>query len=70
LLVAYSGEKRAEIMDYKTDSVGTWRGNLPEYQRQMGYYLRAASEILGFRVERATLLFLLAKEAVEVVNEG
>ncbi len=70
LLVAYPGEKRAEIVDYKTDSVVTWRGNLAEYERQMGYYLRAASEILGFRVERATLLFLSAKEAVEVLNAG
>ena len=70
LLLAHPGERRAEIVDYKTDSAFTWRKNLPEYERQMGYYLRAASQILGYRVERATLLFLSAREVVEVLNEG
>jgi hypothetical protein len=32
----------------------------------MGIYLRAASEILGFVVEKATLVFLGAREVVEV----
>ena len=60
-------EKRvAEIVDYKTDSVGTWQGNLAGYERQMGYYLRAASEILGFGVERATVVFLAAREVLEI----
>ena len=50
--------RTAEIIDYKTDSAFLWESRLPEYQRQMGYYLRAASEILGFKVEKATLVFL------------
>jgi ATP-dependent exoDNAse (exonuclease V) beta subunit len=68
LLVAHPGERRAEIVDYKTDSAFTWERNLGEYERQMGYYLRAASEILGYRVERATLLFLGARREVEVAG--
>ena len=70
LLMVNAGEKRAEILDYKTDSAFTWRKNLPDYERQMGYYLRAASDILGYRVERATLLFLSPKESVEVLNDA
>ncbi len=70
LLLVHPREKRAEILDYKTDSASTWWKNLPDYRRQMQYYLRAASDILGFRVERATLLFLGPKEAVEVLNEA
>jgi ATP-dependent helicase/nuclease subunit A len=66
-LLLVDAEKRvAEIVDYKTDSVGTWQGNLAGYERQMGYYLRAASEILGFGVERATVVFLAAREVREV----
>ncbi len=66
LLVVDAVGKRAEIIDYKTDSVGTWEGNLPSYERQMGYYLRAASDILGFGVERAAVVFLAARRSCEV----
>ncbi|MGN6368371.1 MAG: helicase-exonuclease AddAB subunit AddA [Phycisphaerae bacterium] len=70
LLLVHAREQSAEILDYKTDSPFTWQKNLPEYQRQMQYYLRAASDILGFRVARATLLFLAPKQAVEVLNDS
>ncbi|HUO09188.1 MAG TPA: helicase-exonuclease AddAB subunit AddA [Phycisphaerae bacterium] len=66
LLLVHPASKSAEILDYKTDSPRTWQKNLPDYERQMGYYLRAASDILGFPVTRATLLFLTAREAVEI----
>ena len=49
-------------------TVQLYATRLEDYTRQMRYYLRAASEILGFRVEKATLLFLSAKKE-EVVFE-
>jgi ATP-dependent helicase/nuclease subunit A len=66
VLIAEPGKARAEIVDYKTDSAWTWQGNVEGHRRQMGIYLRAASEILGFVVEKATLVFLGAREVVEV----
>ncbi len=57
----------AEIFDYKTDGTFLWQSRLEDYRRQMRYYLRAASEILGFPVSRATLLFLSAKTEHEVL---
>ncbi len=58
VLIVDTQSRTAEIIDYKTDSAFLWESRLAEYQRQMRYYLRAASEILGFKVEKATLVFL------------
>jgi ATP-dependent helicase/nuclease subunit A len=58
--------RTAEVFDYKTDSAFLVDERLEDYTRQMRYYLRAASEILGFEVEKATLLFLAAQREVEV----
>ena len=55
----------AEIVDYKTDSKFLWEKRVEDYRRQMEYYLAAASDILGYTVEKATLVFLGAQ--VEVV---
>ncbi len=66
LLIVDSAIKHAEIIDYKTESSETWQRNLPAYETQMRYYLRAASDILGFPVPRATLLFLSPRVAHEV----
>jgi ATP-dependent exoDNAse (exonuclease V) beta subunit len=66
VLVTDQEQRAAEIIDYKTDSLRMWERRLPEYERQMTYYLRAASEILGFEVERAVLVFLTAREEREV----
>ncbi len=66
LLLVNPHTHTAEIIDYKTDSPFTWQSHLPEYERQMAYYLRAASEILGFPLERATLAFLSPKQLREV----
>jgi ATP-dependent helicase/nuclease subunit A len=54
--------KTAEIFDYKTDAAFTWEKNAEGYAEQMRYYLQAAGEILGFKVDRATLLFLTPKQ--------
>ncbi len=70
LLMVDREKKVAEIVDYKTDSARTWEGNVAGYEVQMGYYLRAATDILGFGVERATLVFLAAREVREVRNKG
>jgi ATP-dependent helicase/nuclease subunit A len=56
----------AEIIDYKTDSAFTWEKNAEGYREQMRYYLKAASDILGFAVKRATLVFLTPREVREV----
>jgi ATP-dependent helicase/nuclease subunit A len=68
VLIAEIGpaKRQAEIVDYKTDSLRLWETRLPEYRRQMGYYLQAASQILGFPVEKATLVFVAAREEREV----
>ena len=60
--------RTAEIFDYKTDSTFLWEERLEDYRRQMGYYLRAASEILGFKVEKATLVFLSPRKEHIVTN--
>jgi ATP-dependent exoDNAse (exonuclease V) beta subunit len=67
LLVDVAG-RRGEIVDYKTDAVRRWEGRVEDYQRQMRYYLAAASEILGFGVERATLVFLSARREIVVTR--
>ncbi len=56
----------AEILDYKTDSEFTWQSSLDDYRRQMHYYLTAASDILGFPVRSATLIFLSPREQITV----
>jgi ATP-dependent helicase/nuclease subunit A len=66
LLLADTRAKTAELIDYKTDSAWTWQSHLPAYEQQMRHYLRAASDILGFPVTRATLVFLSPKEIREV----
>jgi len=63
---AVGGSPTAEIIDYKTDSAFLWEARLEDYRRQMQYYLAAASDILGFQVEKATLVFLAAKQEVVV----
>ena len=67
VLLVNRAASEGEIFDYKTDSPATWQQNLPQYKLQMAYYLRAASEILGFPVSRATLLFLSPRQCREVV---
>jgi ATP-dependent exoDNAse (exonuclease V) beta subunit len=64
VLLANTGARSAEILDYKTDRL--WQPRLEEYRRQMGYYLAAASDILGFPVARATLVFLAPRREVVV----
>lgn len=66
VLIVDRKAKTAEIFDYKTDAAFTWEKNAEGYAEQMRYYLRAASGILGFGVERATLLFLTPKEEKNV----
>ncbi len=65
LLVDLAG-KRAEIVDYKTDSARLWESRVEDYRRQMHYYMAAASDILRFKVEKATLVFLAAQREIEV----
>ena len=69
VLLADPAARSAEIFDYKTDAANNWLAQLPHYQQQMRYYLRAATDILGYRVSRATLLFLAARKE-EVVTLG
>jgi ATP-dependent exoDNAse (exonuclease V) beta subunit len=66
LLLLDPVQESAEIFDYKTDSPKFWRSRLADYQRQMSHYLRAASDILGYRVPRATLIFLSPRQEVTV----
>lgn len=58
--------KTAEIVDYKTDSARLWQTRVDDYRRQMRYYMAAAGDVLGMKVERATLVFLAAQEEVVV----
>jgi ATP-dependent helicase/nuclease subunit A len=66
LLLVDLDRRTAEILDYKTDSTRLWQSRAPDYERQMHYYLRAAADILGFPVRRATLLFLSPQVELEV----
>ena len=63
------GGAAAEVVDYKTDSAFLWKSRLEDYRRQMRYYMVAAGEILGFPAEKATLVFLAAREEVVVQNQ-
>jgi ATP-dependent exoDNAse (exonuclease V) beta subunit len=69
VLLVDRAKREAEILDYKTDSTQTWEKNAEGYREQMRYYLRAASDILGFAVKRATLVFVAPKQEREVVLE-
>jgi ATP-dependent helicase/nuclease subunit A len=64
VLLVNTATRSAEILDYKTDRL--WQPRLDDYRRQMGYYLAAASDILGFPVAQATLLFLAPRQEIPV----
>ncbi len=66
MLLANPAARTAEILDYKTDSARSWESRLDDYRRQMAYYLSAASDILGFPVARATLVFLAPHREIVV----
>jgi len=63
LLVTPTGGR---IIDYKTDHPGAVADRLAMYQRQMRYYMEAATAILQRPVARATLVFLAARRMEEV----
>lgn len=66
-LLIHRDQRTAEIFDYKTDALHAWQTRVPEYRRQMRYYLRAAADILGFPVTRASLIFLTARRIETVL---
>ena len=61
--------REAEILDYKTDALFTWEKNAAGYAEQRRYYLAPASDILGFAVSKATLLFLTPRRE-QTVSPG
>jgi ATP-dependent helicase/nuclease subunit A len=69
VLLADPAARRAEVMDYKTDGPKVWESRLEDYRRQMKYYLAATSDILGFPVENATLVFLSARREITVTRD-
>ena len=69
VLLVEPAARRAEILDYKTDGAKVWESRLADYRRQMEYYLAAASDILGFPVEKAMLVFLAARREITVTRD-